>query len=85
MEKSSPDFSLYPLLWLAICFSSGILTANFLTLDWKIFLAICLIFAIFTIVFLKRKFSSHFSCARIFRASARFVFKAKIKRSPKIV
>ena len=76
MKKSSPDFSLYPLLWLAICFSSGILTANFLAFDWKIYLAVCLIFAIFTIVFLKRKIFRRFSRACIFRVGA-FCFQSK--------
>ncbi len=76
MEKSSPDFSLYPLLWLAICFSSGILTANFLALDWKVFLAICLISAIFTIVFLKRKFTVYFLALAFFALGA-FCFQSK--------
>ena len=76
MEKSSPDFTLYPLLWLAICFSSGILTANFLAFDWKIYLAGCLIFAVFTIVFLKRKISVVFLALAFFAVGA-FCFQSK--------
>ena len=76
MEKSSPDFSLYPLLWLAICFSSGILTANYLAFDWKIYLAVGLIFAIFTVVFLKRKISVVFLALAFFAVGA-FCFQSK--------
>ncbi|MGI9054780.1 MAG: ComEC/Rec2 family competence protein, partial [Pyrinomonadaceae bacterium] len=70
MQKSSPDFSLYPLLWLAICFSSGILTANLLALDWKIFFIACLFFAVLTIVFINRKFSALFLALTFFTVGA---------------
>ncbi len=54
MKNESPKFSLYPLLWLAVCFAFGILTANFFALDWRIFLAVCLIFGILAAAFLKK-------------------------------
>ncbi len=76
MQKSSPDFSLYPLLRLAICFSSGILTANILALDWKIFFIACLFFAILTIVFIKRKVSAVFLALAFFAVGA-FCFQSK--------
>ena len=70
MQKSSPDFSFYPLLWLAICFLSGILRQNHLSLDWKIYLAGCLVSAVFTIGFLKRKFTVVFLALAFFSAGA---------------
>ena len=76
MQKTSPGFSLYPLLWLAVFFSFGILTANFLALDWKIFLPVCLIFAVLTIVFLKRQFSVVFLALAFFALGA-FCFQSK--------
>ena len=79
MEKKSPDFTLYPLLRLAICFSSGISTANYLAFDWKIYLAVGLIFAIFTVVFLKRKISVVFLALAFFAVGA-FCFQ---KQKPK--
>ena len=57
MLKSSPaNFTLYPLLWLAICFATGILTASFLDFDWKVYLMICLVCAAFIIGFYKKRF-----------------------------
>ncbi len=53
-NKSSADFTHYPLLWLAICFAAGILTACFLVFDWKIYVAFCALFAILAVVFLKK-------------------------------
>ncbi len=70
MQKSSPDFSPYPLLWLAIFFSFGLLTANFLTVDWEIYLAGCLISAIFIVFFLKQKFSVYFLVLAFFTLGA---------------
>ena len=54
-ENSGSNFTLYPLLWLSVCFAVGILAAHFLAINWKILLAICLIFATLTVVFLTRK------------------------------
>ena len=78
MQKSSPDFSIYPLLWLAICFSSGILTANFLNLDWKIYLTVCLFAAVFTAIFIKRNLSVAFLALAFFAVGA-FCFQSKIQ------
>jgi len=67
MQKSAPaNFTLYPLLWLAVCFASGITTANFLLLDWKIYFTACLIFSILSAVFIKRKFALLFIFAAFF-------------------
>lgn len=54
-NNSPTDITLYPLLRLAVCFALGILAANFSALDWRVFLVLCLFFAIFTLVFLKQK------------------------------
>jgi competence protein ComEC len=56
-SNKSPNLTLYPLLWLAICFSCGILTAKLLVFDWKISLGFSLISAFLTIFFLKREFA----------------------------
>jgi membrane protein implicated in regulation of membrane protease activity len=56
--NKSPDLTLFPLLWLAICFIAGIAAARFLIFDWKISFGLCAAFAFLTIFFLKRKFCS---------------------------
>lgn len=55
-NASSKNFTLYPLFWLAVCFASGILTANFVSFGWQIYAAFGILSAILTIIFLKRKF-----------------------------
>lgn len=63
MSKSAPsNFTLYPLLWLSVCLAVGIVSANFLALDWKIHLIICLAFAA-PAFFIKRKFALIFISA----------------------
>jgi len=57
LENSPKNFTLYPLLWLAVCFASGILSANFFALGWQVYLAICIISAILITVFIKQKFA----------------------------
>ncbi|MGI8639362.1 MAG: ComEC/Rec2 family competence protein [Pyrinomonadaceae bacterium] len=59
-KNSSSNFTLYPLLWLAICFALGILAAHFFVINWKILLAGCLVFATLTAVFQTRKFALMF-------------------------
>ena len=76
MQKNSHSFTLYPLLWLAVLFSLGILTANFLAFDWKIYLAGCLFFAILTVIFLKQKISPVFLALAFFAVGA-FCFQFK--------
>jgi competence protein ComEC len=49
------NFTIYPLLWLSICFATGILTANFISISWTIYLIICLMSAILTAIFIKQK------------------------------
>ena len=49
----SADFTFHPLLWLSVCFTTGILTASFLSLDWQVYLTACLVAGIFSIVFIK--------------------------------
>ncbi|CAN5346792.1 hypothetical protein BH20ACI1_BH20ACI1_01350 [soil metagenome] len=56
-QKSVSNFTIYPLLWLAVCFAVGVLTAHFLAPNLKFSLVICLIFAVLTLVFLKQKFA----------------------------
>lgn len=81
MRKRPPDFSLHPLLWLAACFSLGILTAKFLTLDWKISLAASFVFAFLTAAFYKTKFSAIFLALAFFLCGA-FCFQIEIQTIP---
>ncbi len=78
MKKSPPGFSLYPLLWLAVFFSFGILTTKFFAFDWKIYLCACFIFAFLTIVFLKQKISAAFLALAFFCVGA-FCLQTKIQ------
>lgn len=57
---SSKNFTLYPLFWLSVCFASGIVAANFLPFGWQIYPAICLLSAVFSIIFIKQKFAPLF-------------------------
>jgi len=56
-KSASANFTLYPFLWLSVCFAVGILSANFFSLGWEIYLIICLIFAISAAFFIKRNFA----------------------------
>lgn len=49
---------LYPLAWISIAFSVGILSANYFHIPAYIFLAVAIIFAIAAKVFIKRSFAS---------------------------
>lgn len=81
MRKRSPDFSLYPLLWLAACFSLGILAAKFFEFDWEISLAASFIFAFLTVAFYKTKFSTIFLALAFFLCGA-FSFQIKNQTIP---
>ena len=69
-NKSPANFALYPLFWLAICFSGGIAAAHFFNFEWQILLAACLIFAVLAVVFLKRNFVFAFLAAAFFCGGA---------------
>lgn len=60
------NFTLYPLLRLAVCFAGGITAAGFLFLDWKMYFTVCLLFSILSAVFIKRKFALIFVSAAFF-------------------
>ncbi|MGI8786326.1 MAG: ComEC/Rec2 family competence protein [Pyrinomonadaceae bacterium] len=53
-KSSSANFTLYPLFWLAICFACGITAAGFLNYSWQIYLILCGISAIASLIFSKR-------------------------------
>ncbi len=55
VNSSEPDFSMYPLLLLAVCFATGILTENFLVSSWRIYFSISLISLIATILTFRKK------------------------------
>ncbi len=57
LENSPKNFTLYPLLWLAICFAFGVLSANFFGGGWQIYLTVCVISALLTTTFIKQKFA----------------------------
>jgi len=66
LKSASANFTLYPLLWLAICFAGGITSANFFQLDWRIYFTGCLIFTVLSVVFIKLKFALLFIFAAFF-------------------
>lgn len=55
-HTSIPNFSLYPLIWLAVSFASGIQIEKWLELSWLTYLSISVIFALLAIIFYKHKF-----------------------------
>lgn len=54
-ERTPPNFTLYPLLWLSLCLAAGITAARYSSLDWRLFLAGTLIFGSLTVLVLNRK------------------------------
>jgi competence protein ComEC len=57
LEDSPKNFTFYPLFWLAGCFASGILPANFIGGIWQIYFIVCAVSALFAAAFIKRKFA----------------------------
>jgi competence protein ComEC len=70
--KSPSNFAPYPLLWLACCFAFGILAAKNFIFGWQISILICLISALFCIVFIKRKFTLIFLSIAFIAVGATF-------------
>lgn len=81
MRKRSPNFSLYPLLWSAVCFSLGISAGKTFALDWKISLAAAVFFALLTALFYKTKYSNAFLALAFFLCGA-FCFQIKAQTIP---
>ncbi|MGI8556488.1 MAG: ComEC/Rec2 family competence protein [Pyrinomonadaceae bacterium] len=54
--QKKEDFSLYPLAWVAVFFAFGIIIGNFSDFSTAVFLSVCLISAILTVIFFRRKF-----------------------------
>jgi hypothetical protein len=54
-QSAPPNFTLYPLLWLSVCFAAGIAAAGYSDLDWRLFLAGSLLFGCLTALFLNRR------------------------------
>lgn len=54
-QNTPQNFTLYPLLWISVCFAAGIVAGRYLCLDWKVCLISSLIFGFLTAVFLNRK------------------------------
>lgn len=54
-QVALPNFTLYPLVWLSVCFAAGITAGKYSGIDWKIYLIASLIFGCVTAVFLKRR------------------------------
>ncbi len=69
-RKTSPNFSIYPLFWLAICLTCGILTGKFLSFGWQNYLILSLFFGVLSIVFIKFKFNLVFLTAAFFFVGA---------------
>lgn len=54
IKKVRPNFTRYPLVWLAICFAIGIFFASITAIDWKIYLLAAVVFNIITFAFARR-------------------------------
>ncbi len=67
-KKTSPDFALYPLLWIAIVFSFGILAGKFSSFNWQVYLIICIVCAVLSAFFTKQKFALVLLFAAFFTA-----------------
>lgn len=57
LENSPKNFTFYPLLWLAVCFALGILSAKNTSVGWQVYLVACFVFTLLAIVFIKQKFA----------------------------
>ncbi len=72
---SSKNFTFYPLLWLSICFASGIFLANYFNFYWQVYFVITLISASLAFIFLTKSFS-HIFILIAFLAVGGFYFQA---------
>ncbi len=52
-EANSKTFSRYPMLWIAVCFAVGVLTANVAVIDLRISVVVCLMAAFSAFIFRK--------------------------------
>ncbi len=74
-KHGRPNFSRYPMFWLAAAFALGIASAKVIDLDPKVSLAICATFAVLSIVFRKQNISKIFIlCTFIVAGSALATF-----------
>ena len=80
-EKSSKNFSLYPLFWLAVCFAAGVAAGKYLAADWKFSLAACLLAALPAMIFVKRRLGVAFVLLA-FTAAGAFCFQVKNQTIP---
>lgn len=72
-QKSRPaNFAIYPLLWLAASFSTGILAAKFFVFGSDVSFLICLIFAVLAALLLRRKIAPYFLAVAFVAAGALF-------------
>lgn len=81
LEKSSANFSLYPLFGLAVCFACGILAGIFSSIDWKIALIFAIGGGVLTAIFIRRKFAVLFLFLAFFAAGA-LCFQIKTETVP---
>ena len=65
-DKQAVNFTLYPLLWLAICFALGIILSNFLPITWKVYLFFCAFFSLLAAIFVKKQIALILIFAAIF-------------------
>ena len=57
VSSSNSNFTLYPLAWLTICFTFGVLIGNLLMFSWQIYLVVCLISAILPLILIRKNFA----------------------------
>lgn len=71
-KTSSPDFTLYPLFWLSVCFAIGILIAKLFAFDWQITFVFCCSFAAFSLLYIRNKKNVIFLSVAFIAAGALF-------------
>lgn len=79
---STPNFTLYPLAWLTVCFAIGIFLGNFFNYSWHICLVTCLISAIFSVVFLNKNYAIIFLFSAFISLGALYFAVEKLSVAP---
>lgn len=72
-KKERPNFSRYPMFWLAAAFSLGILAANIANFDAKLLLAISAILAVLALIFQKQQIATYLILAAFSAVGSLFV------------
>ena len=70
LDNQQVNFTLYPLLWLAICFAFGIVISDFLTNGWQFYAIFCIVFSVLSALFFKKEIAVIFIFAAFIASGA---------------